>query len=356
MAEQANLLIKALCDPKAAGDFSLSEWDRCIRMARHSNVLSRLSFLLKDQTESGQIAAPVREHLLAARVVADQHERIMRWEVRQVERVLGPMARQTILLKGAAYVTRGLPPARGRLYSDLDIMVPLSEIDRVETALLQNGWEHIKLEPYDQRYYRQWMHELPPLRHGVRKTCLDVHHTILPRSGRLRPAPDLLFKAAAPMEGTYFRTLSSADMVLHSAAHLFQDGDLAGGLRDLTDLDDLLRYFDLQAGFWDDLVSRGETLGLLRPLFYALRYTRKILGTPIPESVRIRAESGSPPAMALKIMDHAVSRALTPLEPVANTPGAGFARWFLYVRSHYLRMPPTLLFVHLLRKAVRRAH
>jgi hypothetical protein len=32
-------------------------------------------------------------------------------------------------------------------------------------------------------------------------------------------------------------------MVLHSATHLFYDGELNHGLRDLVDLDDLLRHF-----------------------------------------------------------------------------------------------------------------
>ena len=33
---------------------------------------------------------------------------------------------------------------------------------------------------------------------------------------------------------------------------------------------------------------------------------------------------------------------------------AGLARWLLYVRSHWLRMPPLLLARHLLRKSLRR--
>ena len=37
---------------------------------------------------------------------------------------------------------------------------------------------------YDQRYYREWMHELPPLLHVRRQTALDVHHAIAPETAR----------------------------------------------------------------------------------------------------------------------------------------------------------------------------
>lgn len=353
MAENRNILIRALQDYEAAASFSLPEWDQCIRMARHANLLSRISLRLQKEADEGKIAPKVREHLRAARVVADQHERIMRWEIEQVQELLGPGEIQVVLLKGAAYVARELPPSQGRLYSDIDIMVPLAEIGRVEAILLQNGWEHTKLEPYDQKYYRKWMHELPPLRHQSRKTCLDVHHTILPRTGRIRIDSNLLFKAAVPVQRTSLWTLSPTDMVLHSAAHLFQDGDLGSGLRDLTDLDDLFRHYGSNSDFWAELISRARELNLLRPLFYAFRYAQKILKTPLPESALRGAAAGAPPPIALNVMDCFVSKVLTPLEPIGRTPGAGFARWFLYVRSHYLRMPPGLLFVHLLRKALR---
>ncbi len=46
----------------------------------------------------------------------------------------------------------------------------------------------MKSDPYDDLYYRQWMHELPPLVHGERGRMVDVHHTILPLTAR--PTPD----------------------------------------------------------------------------------------------------------------------------------------------------------------------
>ena len=136
----------------------------------------------------------------------------------------------------------------------------LAAEDAGRHLLLRAGWEPVKLDPYDQRYYRTWMHELPPLRHHRRRTVIDVHHTILPESGRLRPDPADLLQAARPTGDGPFRVLAPTDMVLHSAAHLFQDGTLGMGLRDLTDLDALLRHFGETPGFWSALVRRAERL------------------------------------------------------------------------------------------------
>jgi hypothetical protein len=231
-------------------------------------------------------------------------------------------------------------------------MVPFDSLGVVESALMENGWEQMKLDPYDQRYYRKWMHELPPMRHKQRQTVVDVHHTILPRTGRLHPDPRRLFETANRIKDTNLWTLSPADMVLHSSAHLFQDGDLAGGLRDLLDLDDLLRHFSArQESFWADLIARSRLLDLSRPLFYALRYCKSIMGTPVPDPVIRQSQTAAPPKPVLILMDILANQALVSSEPIAMNKGAAFARWCLYVRSHYLRMPPLLLLRHLLRKA-----
>ena len=72
------------------------------------------------------------------------------------------------------------------------------------------------------------------------------------------------FHAATRDDGGPFRIFAPEALVLHSAAHLFQDGDFAGGLRDLIDQDDLLRHFGSQPGFWNRLVARANELELRR--------------------------------------------------------------------------------------------
>jgi hypothetical protein len=354
MQYRNNLLLNLLCSPQTSETYSLKEWDMCIGMARNSGILARIYVLLSEIGGLEKLHPKVYEHLYSAYSIAAQNERIIRWEMFEIERALGQVGVRTILLKGAAYVMAGLPPARGRVSSDIDILVPFDKLDAVESALIDHGWVHMKLHPYDQRYFRKWMHELPPLQHKERRTVLDVHHTILPRTGRLHPNPELLFESARWIENSNLWILSPEDMVLHSAAHLFQDSELTGDLRNFLDLNDLFKYFGSHKnGFWALLISRGKTMNLSRPLFYALRYCSKMLGTQIPDLAMQESESAAPLKPVLKLMDELVNTALFPSELLPQTGKASLARWCLYARAHYLKMPPILLFYHLLQKAMR---
>ena len=238
-------------------------------------------------------------------------------------------------------------------------MVPKANLDEAEARLARAGWETLKLDEYDQRYYRQWMHELPPMMHRIRKGVLDLHHTILPETGRLHPDATKLFGAARQIKqlnNPQAKMLAPADMILHSAAHLFQDGDLAGGLRDLLDLDDLLRHFgEHEPDFWTTLVTRSIEMDLRRPLFYALRFSHRMLETPVPADVMKEAgKAGKPWWPTMPMMDFFVSRAFMPRSAEGKRFGAGVSRFMLYARSHWLRMPPLMLLQHLTRKAFRR--
>src|SRR5262249_52337076 len=115
----------------------------------------------------------------------------------------------------------------------------------------------------------------------------------------------------------------------------------------------MLRHSGATPGFWDELAPRARTLGLGRPLFYALRYTRRLFATPIPPAVIAGAEGDAPAAVAA-LMDALVTRALVPHVHAEAPWSTRAARWLLYVRSHWLRMPPHLLARHLLRKALTR--
>ena len=355
MTRASRNLLDVLCDPHRADGLDVVGWDRLLCVARNAKVLPRLAYLIETACNSGEIPHRARDYLLAGQHRAEHHRRTVRWEVRCIRRALASLHVKTVLLKGAAYILAGLPAARGRLVSDVDVLVPKGRLGDVERALLAGGWEPMKLDPYDQRYYRTWMHELPPLKHRTRRTVLDVHHTILPESGRLHPDPAKLLAAARPIESTGLFMLAPDDMVLHSAAHLFQDGDLAGGLRDLIDLDDLLRHFGrTEPQFWQQLVRRAERVDLCRPLYYALRFTHMLLGTPVPQAALAAAARWRPQWPVSTLMDRLVRRALVPPTTLKASDRADRAQFLLYIRSHWLRMPPLLLAQHLWRKIVRR--
>lgn len=344
----AALLLEALRDPGAAARRDAREWETILREARGERLHARLAVTVAGAGLLDRVPAPVRPHLRSYLAVSAEHDRGIRWEVDRIAAAIRGADVPVLLLKGAAYLMSGLPVARGRLAGDVDILVPKARLRAVEAALTAHGWEPSNLDPYDQMYYRRWMHELPPLRHRRRHSTIDVHHTILPETSRLRPDAQELIRAATPLAGApNVLVLNPTDMVLHGAAHLFHDGAIAGSLRDLVDLDDLLRHFARDPAFWTALVPRAGRLDLGRPLFYTLRYASRLLGTAVPADALRAAEAHRPPRLALALMDRIVPRALAP------EPG-GLSRSLLYVRSHWLRMPPHLLAYHLATKGFRR--
>jgi hypothetical protein len=349
------LLLTALRNPESTLSLPLAEWDVLVRQARRADLLARLCVLLGEQDLLDEVPSQARNHLESEIMLAEAHERSVRWEVFQIRRSLEDLDIPVILLKGAAYVLGKLPSGRGRLFYDVDILVPKSKLDAVELQLALHGWAQGHLDAYDKRYYRQWTHQLPPLQHVKRNTVLDVHHTILPLTARLSPDPQKLIAAAMPLNGHgCLKILAPTDIVLHSATHLFQEEEFGHGLRDLVDLDILFRHFGREEAFWSDLLERAKELDLARPLYYALRYTRAILETPIPEQVEDNSGSVWPKGIAAAFMDALFTRALAPDHPSCEMPLTGFARWLLYVRGHALRMPMHLLIPHLIRKAVKR--
>lgn len=346
------LAVRAYREPQCLAGLTLSEWHLLLRQCSRANLDARLYYLLRQRGELDAIPPQARELLEWAHVIAERHTQAAHWEVRQILAALKDTGEPLILLKGAAYTMAQLPPGLGRLYSDIDILVDEALLPEVETALMLHGWHATHHDAYDQRYYREWMHELPPMQHMHRHTAIDVHHAILPRTAPVHPDPKQLRAGAVPVPGIDgVFVLAPEDMVLHSATHLFFDGECDHGLRDLVDLDALLRHFSERPGFWEGLATRAVQLQLTRPLFYALRYTERLLGTPLPPQATAAREAGRPNPVLLAVMDRLYLRALMPMHASCDDWWSGMARFMIYLRGNWLRMPPLLLARHLFHKA-----
>ncbi|MDB5960853.1 MAG: hypothetical protein JWP59_2147 [Massilia sp.] len=350
------LLVRLLRAPDRAGEFSLGQWDAILRQALSANLTASVEAALAQAGTLDQVPAPARRHLDWARRVGERHRHAARREVEHIANALQGLGFPVIVLKGAAYVVTDNPAARGRMFSDIDILVPAAQLDAVEKALMLNGWLSDNDDAYDQRYYREWMHELPPMHNPRRQTSIDVHHAILPPTARVHPDSALLRADAVAVPGAGaaagVATLSPNDMVLHSATHLFFDGEFDHGMRDMVDLDRMLRDFGSDPAFWLSLPARAEQLQLARPLFYALRYARLLFDTPVPDAVMNEVDRlARPGPLLLRLMDAMYGRTLLPSHPSCSDALTAPARFALYLRGNWLRMPPLMLARHLLHKA-----
>ena len=352
MKAATGCLIGALQSPGDAGRLSLTEWAQLLSIARAANLVGTLAERL---TQTGDAVPPqVKRHLVGMAQLSERQRESVRWEAYQLARALKPLAIPVLLLKGSAYVLGGLPVSIGRLFGDIDILVPRPALGDVEMAMMTRGWTSAKQSDYDQRYYRQWMHELPPMLNVRRGTVLDIHHTLLPLTSRYSPDPQKLIDDSRAIPGLEpLRIPSPQDLLIHSITHLFHEGEFHNGMRDMFDIDGLIRHFaDTVPGFWSSLVNRADDLQLARPLFLGLHFASRLLGTPVPAAVLDDSgKRGAPTPAARRMLDVLFDRGLQPMHADCDSALTPIARWLLYVRAHWLRMPPHLLTMHLSRKA-----
>jgi len=343
------LLVEYLVCKENKALLTEQEWELFLLQARAAGLIARLSIFARKKRYFS-VPLYISNHFDAADVYFATQKRIVQWEIKLLAEAFSHLQLPLILLKGAAYAASGTGASDGRVFNDIDILVSQNCLEKVKSTLVWYGWVPEKLDAYDQQYYNRWMHELPPMHHIKRQTTLDIHHNILPRTSKLFSDSEKLIADIVRIPGTDFWTLKPEDMVLHSACHLFLGGEFENGLRDLSDMDLLLRQFsEERLDFFQKLVERGLELGFQQPLFYSLRYTKILLECPIPDNIFHELEQNK--VNKLWMMDFLFLRALKPDHPSCNDRWTGFARWILYIRSHWLKMPLYLLIPHLLRKS-----
>ncbi|MBK1692161.1 nucleotidyltransferase domain-containing protein [Ectothiorhodospira mobilis] len=345
------LLLEVLKYPERAGGLELTRWDALVRQARVNRMLGTLAHSVRDTGGWSRIPPAPRRHLEWALRLSRTHCAELEWELSCIAEALRPLDTPVVLLKGAAYHVAGLKASAGRLFGDVDLLVERRALGAVEGALMRHGWMNAHHDPYDQRYYRQWMHELPPMQHIQRGTIVDVHHAILPPTARLKTDSRPLFDASVAVEGRPFRVLAREDMVLHGATHLFfSEGEMPHGCRDLVDLYHLVGTA-ADGEFWRRLQARAAELGLEEPLMLAAYFLDRVMGASLPREVQAWAADAFPGGMRGAVLRGALDSALAVRESHHRTLSGALKEGYLIVRGHRQKMPLPLLVRHLGRKA-----
>ena len=342
-------LLLILRDVSHVAKMRIEDWDAVLVLARQARLLGTIACRIRDRPDlAKQIPDRVWGHLTASINYSSHRLQMVRMELAALSAALPPELPVT-LLKGAAYVVEGLPLAHGRMPNDVDLLVPRAHLGIAEAALRDGGWEMENVDEYDQQYYRQWSHELPPMRIPGHALEVDLHHTIAPVTSRVRANDTALFSALVPVEGTRFSVLSRHDQIIHAAIHLFQDSELVGKLRDLVDIDALYRSSILDQQACDRLWKRAAQHGATTPLWYALNYSRSWLGTPVPAD-----PPGIEPSWLARAMTGWLFRHVCPprIFERGKTPSRVLVELAAQARYHWLRMPPALLVRHLGHKSM----
>lgn len=343
-----------LSNPKCIVDWDLADWDMLIQQGYAIGMLAKVYDVLHSNQCVDLVPKRVLWHFEAANVAFKGHLDAVNKECDYVINALSTVGIIPTFLKGAAYVLAEDNPSRGRVFSDIDIFVPKIKLAEAEQLLGWQGWVHGDDDEYDDNYYRKWMHEIPPLTHESRGTTLDVHHNLLPIIGKVKLDASKLSENLSHIAGKKCTVLCAEDRVLHSAAHLFLNGEFDNGFRDLFDLNQLIRqHSDKHPEFLLSLVKRSEELGLQSVLYYCFRYCKYMFKTPIPESLFSINLSTTPSLVKRKLMDALFIRALQPHHSSCTDRLTSLSLIILFIRGHWLKMPLHILLYHSLTKSLK---
>ena len=324
---------------------SEQDWSLMFSEARQAGLLNRLSASLR-KAGRAEIQYPeyLHKHVLATSIQTDAFQRDVHRELGHIQQALSELHAPVLLLKGASYLLLGLPAAMGRIFTDIDILVPRQYLPSAEAFLMLGGWSTGKLEPYDQRYYREWSHEIPPMTHLRRGTTIDLHHSLVMPTCRIHVDSEKMVRDAVPVDpkGFWWR-LRDEDILLHAASHLILNSEFDRGLRDIWDIDFLFRHFvSCSASFPERLLERSEEIGLAKVIRQALFLAKRIFGTQVPDQL-LPEKHG----LFLRL----VACAASTRHPDTRSNWQGIVDALLMYREMYMRLPNHLLAVHFVHKA-----
>jgi hypothetical protein len=348
----AQQFVGIFSDPKILENFALKQWEVLLRVLRGADMLGSFYYFLENHAQLKNVPEFALKHLISAKRYADRQVQQIKAETSFLQEILAEVNCQPLFLKGAAYVLNQSTNHFGRVMSDIDILVPKKDLAMVEQSLKKAGWREKKLDDYDEQYYRKWAHELPPFTHPERGVTLDVHHTIIPPiTGIAIPAAQLFARYQVTDSGKH--TLSAEMVIVHCIVHLFYNEDYEKSFRDILDIHLLLQDYEVQ----HNLVAVSDlanTLGFSKELYYALTLCDQLFNTQ--RVTKIQAQSTH--FVALSSFNQAFIRlimlaALMPSHDIIDSRWNKFARFVMFLRGHFLKMPLKILLPHFVVKTRR---
>lgn len=277
------ILIQFLINPSVIKSFQINDWQKLIEQARSHNLLGRCYYLIQKNALLTLTPDYALWHLESVYKLSQRQKINTFREVDEVIKILKKNDISPTFLKGAAYCILNTHCSQGRIFSDIDVLVTKRELKTTERDFFAGGWLRMQIEDYDDKYYRIWMHEIPPLRHFERASIIDLHHNLLPLTNKnVYEISELTYQEIAHPFFGKAKVLSNEDIVIHSAIHLFTETEFHNGLRDLSDLDMLIREFSQQDKYFiDQLVTKATKIGVIEYVALALRYCFIVFNTPI---------------------------------------------------------------------------
>ncbi|MCJ8321079.1 MAG: nucleotidyltransferase family protein [Colwellia sp.] len=350
-----SILLSVLIKPNSVSTFTHAQWNLLLRQASTAKMLTRIEHLLTEHKLLDKVPAKVQSHFYRENVKISHLHTQVKQEIQILNQLFKKNNINPIYLKGTAYFLTDLPLAKSRTFGDIDILLNQEDIAKIEIVLKCQGWISQKSDDHDQEYYRNFMHEIPPMQNMARGTIIDIHHNILPICNKNTINIELLkLNAFTAVQDSNVKgnVLAPEAMFLHSAIHLFHEGEFEQGLRGLSDLDILFQHFDQkEENFSQKLIQLAEKINQGQSLYFAWHYLNKIFERKLPKLATHFVKDFKKKVKLASLHDFIFFNMLISHHSSTKTWSFVLASHLAYWRGHLLRMPLYLLIPHLLKKA-----
>ncbi|GAB2698506.1 nucleotidyltransferase family protein [Aliiglaciecola aliphaticivorans] len=337
-------LYELLLTPKLGLALSTKEWQSVIFILRESKLLASLYYVAKREGCYQDYPDFAKRHLFSAQVYAKRQAQQICFEAVEFRLLLEQVGITAVFLKGAAYTLRKSLNSYGRVCSDIDVLVNKKDLNIAEAHLKQNRWQSEELSDYDEKYYRDWAHEVPPLIHVNRATVVDMHHNLYPPiSGRATNISQFISSRQKTQSGCF--VLDPATTVMHSIIHMFANEDSSSWMRDLFDIMLLIEEFG-DDQFWGSLVDLSNKTDFNFEFVSCLKALQLYSNKPLPDVANTCLENYKFNKVELWILHQGILPAICPEHDLLLTPKIRWAKKLVYFRGHWIKMPFYVLIKH----------
>ena len=330
------MVAQALANPGRLPFLALGEWARLLRHAQRSQLLARVAVSAFGHQADGSLPQQPRQQLERVQQATVRQRQQRRLDLLDLMHLIAPIGVDIVALKGTAHWLCDIGPTNDSQFAELDIWVERSSCERLEALLLANGWTRVDWPTPGEPLQTRWSG--PPGASDHSATTLNLHCQMLPAlpCADAGLAQQVAARQAVP-DVPGLHVPAPSDMVLCAMAELLHNGHGEHGLRDLSDIDVLLRHFGSRPGFWADLAERADALELSRLLYYGLRHSVRLFATPVPMHVRESMRAAAPSDRVLRLMDALWSRVLCTPHTRARSSMTPLCVDLLGLRARWLR-------------------
>lgn len=273
--------------------FSEINWDQFLMLVKHHRVYPIVYMNLKKISHDGVPLYVVKElsRLYKNNTIQMLH---LTGEMEHVNKVFFEKGVRTLFLKGPILATTLYGDVSLRTSSDLDILIPLNQLKKVEKILLENGYlkdDYIESVLNDWK----WRHHHITFFHPDKRIKLEIHWRMNPGPAK-EPKFDELWERkkskSSSINGYPVYYLGCEDLFLFLVTHGARHG--WSRLRWLVDIDKI----NQKEIVW------GETFKLLRKYQYfhlggqSLILTSNLLNTKVDEEIMALFDGKRPKQLA----------------------------------------------------------